>query len=310
MLIAETQVRTDSNSDLIEFKPITLQDRQLIISYVERFKPLSCEYNFANLFAWKKTHDFSYAHYQGRLLIYDKPNKCFFMPLGKNMSPEELADLSLNLAQKGYSPKFGLFTPEYLKLYPDIKNAFNISSSRDHAEYIYEVESLCVLSGDKLHKKKNLITQFKRNYPDYRVHRLSEQFRAGCLKFARSLLNRQTPPSHDLIQEITALEISFHYYEELGLEGRVLTVNDKIVAFSVFSRLNKLIYNVQFEKSSFEFKGAAQVINHETAKALRPVCEFVNREQDLGLKGLRQAKMSYDPVKLLVPHTLEYIIPN
>ena len=132
----------------------------------------------------------------------------------------------------------------------------------------------------------------------------------GCLQLARSLISRQSPPPHDLIREMTAIEISFHYYDELELDGRVLTVNDRIIAFSVFSRLNSLIYNVQFEKSSFAFKGAAQVINHETAMALLPVCEFVNREQDLGLKGLRQAKMSYAPIKLLIPHTLEYIMPN
>jgi uncharacterized protein len=310
MLVAEAEIRTGRNTEIPKFKAITLQDRQSITSYVEKFKPFSCEYNFANLFAWKSTYGFSYAHYQGRLLIYDKLNQCFFMPLGEHMTPEELASLSLNLKHKGYTPKFGLFTIEYINQYPDIKNHFIISPERDYAEYIYEVQSLCELSGDKLHKKKNLIAQFKRNYPDYKVHRLSEHFRTGCLKLARSFLNKQNPPSHDLIREITALEISFHYYDELGLEGRVLAVNDKIVAFSVFSRLNSLIYDVQFEKSSFEFKGAAQVINHETAKALRPVCEFVNREQDLGLKGLRQAKMSYAPTKLLIPHTLEYIMPN
>ena len=310
MLIAEAKIRPKKDTELSRFQAIHLQDRHLIASYVENFKPLSCEYNFANLFAWKKAHGFSYAHYQGRLLIYDKHNQCFFMPLGKNMRPEELAALSLKLKQKGYPPRFGLFTIEYLRQYPDINNYFTINPRRDYAEYIYEVKSLCELNGDKLHKKKNLIAQFKRNYPDYKVHRLSEQFRAGCLQIARSLLNKQHPHSHDLIKELTALEISFHYYDELELEGRVLTVNDKIAAFSVFSRLNSLIYDIQFEKSIFEYKGAAQVINHETAKALRPVCEFINREQDLGLKGLRQAKMSYAPIKLLIPHTLEYIMPN
>ena len=83
-------------------------------------------------------------------------------------------------------------------------------------------------------------------------------------------------------------------------------LSGKLTAFSIFSRLNDTTYNVQFEKADFRKKGAAQLINQETAKLLQDRCIYLNREQDLGVKGLRQAKMSYNPVRLNEFCTLKF----
>ncbi len=282
-----------------KFNRFELKDKELIHAYIERFNPESCEYNFSNLFAWQEAYDLSFTLYQGRLLIYDGISQCAFMPLGNALYPEELVVLALQLKSNGLRPYFGLITSDYLKKYPDIENYFLVNEERDYAEYLYEVKSLCDLTGEKLHKKKNLISQFMRSYPDYQVHEIKGELKAKCSLFAKEHLNSQKKQSRDLLQELSAIEISFRYFEALGLDGLVITVGGRLVAFSVFSRLNASTYDIQFEKSDPNFKGAAQVINHETAKYLQDICQYVNREQDLGIKGLRQAKMSYDPVKLI-----------
>ena len=310
MYMPETVSHTPQKTQFPKFNRFELKDKELIHAYVKRFNPESCEYNFSNLLAWQEVYDLCFTLYQGRLLIYDGISQCTFMPLGDDFYPEELVVLALQLKTLGIEPCFGLITSDYLKKYPDIEAYFMVKEERDYAEYLYEVKSLCDLTGEKLHKKKNLISQFKRSYPDYQVHGIKGEFKTRCYSFAKELLNSHKQTSNDLVQEFLAIETSFRYFEELGLEGLAVTVGGRLVAFSVFSRLNASTYDIQFEKFDADFKGAAQVINHETAKHLQDVCQYVNREQDLGIQGLRQAKLSYEPVKLITPYTLVLTPPN
>ncbi|MFA5906987.1 MAG: phosphatidylglycerol lysyltransferase domain-containing protein, partial [Desulfobacula sp.] len=291
MYMPEAVLHTPHKTQFLKFNRFELKDKALVNAYVKRFNPESCEYNFSNLFAWQGVYDLCFTLYQGRLLIYDAVSQCAFMPLGDDFYPEELVVLALQLKSLGIEPSFGLVTSDYLKKYPDIEAYFMVKEERDHAEYLYEVKSLCDLTGEKLHKKKNLISQFRRSYPDYQVHGIKGELKAKCFLFAQELLNSHGKASKDLVQELFAIETSFRYFDELGLEGLAVTVDERLVAFSVFSRLNGSTYDIQFEKSDAGFKGAAQVINHETAKYLQDICRYVNREQDLGIKGLRQAKL-------------------
>jgi hypothetical protein len=304
MVMPETVLSTRQKTRFLKFNRFKLKDKALVQAYVKRFNPESCEYNFSNLFAWQEVYDLRFTLYQGRLLIYDGISQCAFMPLGEDLFPEELVVLALQLKSLGIEASFGLVTPDYLKKYPDLEAYFRVKEERDYAEYIYEVKSLCDLTGEKLHKKKNLISQFKRSYPDYQVHRIKGEFKTRCYAFAKELLNSHEEVSEDLVEELSAIETSFRYFDELGLEGLAVTVGERLAAFSVFSRLNAATYDIQFEKFDAGFKGAAQVINHETAIYLRDVCQYVNREQDLGIRGLRQAKLSYEPLRLFTPHSL------
>ncbi len=286
------------------FKSFELGDGDLIRAYTQRFLPDSCEYNFSNLFAWQTIYGLCFSMYQGRILIYDRVNQCFFMPLGKRLLPEEFVILALNLKSRGMVPCFGLIPPEYIRMFPDIQTYFLIREDRDYAEYIYDVTNLCDLTGDRLHKKKNLISQFKRTCPDYRVRILDGPLMGECLKLAGRLIQDADKSTEDLVQELEAIKTAFTAFKALKMEGLAVTVESKLVAFSVFSRLTPSTYDIQFEKADAAFKGSAQVINYETAQYLRSKCRYLNREQDLGVKGLRQAKMSYDPIRLIVPRSL------
>jgi len=297
-------------SGLLKRHLFALEDQTFIQPYIDRYKPLSCEYNFSNLFAWQTAYKMSWSLYQERLLIYDEISQYAFMPLGEDFSPEELVILSLNLKSAGLTPNFCLVTAEYIKKFPEIENYYIVKKERDHSEYIYNVDSLCDLNGTKLHKKRNLISQFKRSYPDFEVHLLKGKHKQKAWELAQTLLNRQKKFSETLDQEFYALKTSFDYFEQLGLDGLAITIGEKLVAFSIFSPLNPSTYDIQFEKSDMDYKGAAQVINHETAKYLKDKCQYLNREQDLGIKGLRQAKMSYDPVELITPYSLNFTPAN
>jgi len=310
MVTAEAVLREPLKINFSGFYQFALKDQELIQTYIDTFKPFSCEYNFSNLYAWQDAYKLSWALYQERLLIYDEVSQCAFMPLGKDFCPEELVILSLHLKDTGLTPEFSLVTSDYLKKFPEIEDYFIVKEEPDYAEYIYDVDKLCALTGTKLHKKRNLISQFKRSYPEFKVHLLKGGYKHEALGLAQRLMNRHKNPSNTLGQELCAIEASFDNFDQLGLEGLVITVENKVIAFSVFSELKYSTYDIQFEKSDMDFKGAAQVINHETAKYLKDKCQYLNREQDLGIKGLRQAKMSYDPEKLITPYSLIFAPPN
>ncbi|MBU2454710.1 MAG: DUF2156 domain-containing protein, partial [Proteobacteria bacterium] len=196
-----------------KFNRFALEDRELIQTYIDRFEPVSCEYNFSNLYAWQDAYNLFWTLYQERLLIYDGISQCAFMPLGKDFYPEELVIISLNLKNIGLTPNFSLLTSDYLKKFPDIEKYYIVKEEPDYAEYIYDVDSLCDLTGIKLHKKKNLISQFKRTYPDFEVHRLTGPYKDKALELAKDLLTIRKRRSKTLDQEFCAIETSFENFD-------------------------------------------------------------------------------------------------
>ena len=292
----------------LKFNQFTLKDQNIVQPFIDRFKPFSCEYNFSNLFTWQYVSRLSWMLYKERLLIYDGIEHSSFMPLGKDFCPEELIVLSQNLKNSGLSPDFCLATSRYLNKFPEIEKYYIIKKKRAQAEYIYDVNKLNELKGKKLHKKRNLIAQFKKSYPDYRVHLFKKGYKQEALGLARELMDRHCKPSKTLDQEYGAMQSAMDHFDALGLGGIAIFVNNKLVAFTIFSRLDHSTYDIQFEKADMNFKGASQMINHETAKSLKNRCRYLNREQDLGIKGLRQAKISYDPLQLIIPYTLIFTL--
>jgi len=289
-----------------DFRMFSLKDRNLIQGFLDQYELLSCEYSFFNLFCWQKEYDLCFCLYKDRLLVLDKKDNYFLMPLGKTLAPESLAELSQNMKHLGKACDIALVPPEYLKTNPQIKKYYQAAPQKDSDEYIYSVKKLADLKGKKLQKKKNLISQFKRKNPAFCMKRIQGPLIKKSLALAENILSTSKGRIKSLQEEHAALEQALGIIERSLMDGLAMTVEGKVVAFSIFSRLTPSTYDIHFEKSDFSFKGAAQVINHETAKFLKDKCEYVNREQDLGIKGLRQAKLSWDPQILFTPFLLTF----
>ncbi len=282
-----------------DFRRFKLSDRKWYEPFAAKFSPVSCEYNFANLFAWQEPCQFSWAMFQGRVLVLEEFSGICLMPLGPEMEPAALAALLQQLNQAGRAPSGLIASADYPERFPETEAFFDITQRRDLSEYLYDTSHLVDLTGTRLHKKRNLISQFRRANENYKIESLNDLVRQQALDLSRAMLERFDPPAVTLEQEYQAIQKSFDHFEQLGLEGLALTIGGRVVAYSVFSRLNADIYDIQFEKADSGFKGAAQVINQETARYLKDKCRFINREQDLGVNGLRQSKLSYDPVRLV-----------
>ena len=281
-----------------------LETRSLILDFLGHYPSCSCEYSFVNLFCWQNLYRYSWFFYKDSLVIHDDRSQALFMPIGEDLEPEELFALSKKAVAAGLSGSIGLVPESYVAIRQDLDRYFSITSDRDAADYVYLTEELAELKGNKLHKKRNLISQFKRAYPDYSIVPINEENCKDVMQFERRLLAGRPSVPRSLVEESDAMTMAFSHWNDLGLSGLMLLVKDEIAAFAVFSPLSPDTWDIHFEKSDVSFKGAAQMINYETAKFLEGTARYINREQDLGIPGLRQAKQSYVPHVLIEPYFL------
>lgn len=306
-----TPLTVGNNTDDLQTEPsilkpgkFDLETRPLILDFLGLYPPCSCEYSFVNLFCWQNLYRYSWFFYENSLVIHDDRSQALFMPLGEDLEPEELFALSKKAVAAGLSGNIGLVPESYVAIWPDLDRYFSITSDRDAADYVYQTEELVELKGNKLHKKKNLISQFKRAYPDYSIVPMNEYNCKDVMLFEKRLLAARPSIPRSLVEEADAIAMAFSHWNDLGLNGLILLVKDEIAAFAVFSPLSSDTWDVHFEKSDVTFKGASQMINYETAKFLKGTAQYINREQDLGIPGLRQAKLSYVPHALVEPYFL------
>ncbi len=288
----------------MELRPVSLEDRDTFTKYLEVQNRKSCECSFNNIFCWGEAAKLRWGITDQQLLVYAAAENALQFPFGKFLPPQRLAEISdFFIAKHGADGSYYDVPEEYITAYADIEKFFRISCSEDYFDYIYRVESLRDLPGEMLGKKRNLIKQFEREYSQYSIEPIGD----GNLNEVKDLairLNSSLPPSRFRDDEESALQRAFTYWQQLNIEGLLLRVAGQAAAMAVFSRINHDTWDVHFEKAERDFKGAAQVINHETAVYLQHKTYYINREQDLGLPGLRKAKHSYAPEMLLKRYVL------
>jgi uncharacterized protein len=273
-----------------KLKKIKLTDKAIFERYQSLRPSMSCEQSFLNLFCWQDSCETLWCEYENRLLVWYAAENLLLLPLGDFFPPEKLADILSELAGDDQGSIYDV-PAEYLACYPETADIFTLSADEGEFDYIYETAKLTDFSGKKLRKKRNLIKQFYNNYPDCRITALSAETHDHCLELTAEI-NHAMP---DLAAEMQALERFFAAFSELNGSGIAIYIADKFVGFSVVSQLNEETCCEHFEKVDHEHKGAAQVLVNETAKQLNEKIKYLNREQDMGIAGLRRAKRSYDP---------------
>ena len=264
----------------------------------------SCEYALANLRMWADSFLTRAGIFRGQLYFHMSNIDELLFPCGSGLpTAADLHAVSEGMQAAGYSGTIAHVPARALEI-PGLADLYLIQPMDDgNDEYIYKTGTLAELRGSKLSKKRNLISQFERLYSPYEIREIGpadhDTVRA---------LNDQWRREHDGMRSIEneqkALSNALNCYDKLGLHGLILTAGGNIEAFAIFSPINSDSWTVHFEKARSDCKGAAQVINQQTAKYLTGKCEYINREQDLGIPGLRQAKQSYMPDRMLKDHLL------
>ncbi len=184
------------------------------------------------------------------------------------------------------------------------RNEFQFRSERDNFDYVYDINKLADLKGRKYQQKRNHIHRFRDAVPEARVVQLEE----ATLPLARKMMDQwyadreKSVPDMDFHLEKVAVDRALTHFRELGLDGIVLMDGQEPVAVTMGSFLTDTIFDVHFEKAREDIQGAYAAVNQEFSKYLRdkyPALAYLNREDDLGIEGLRKAKLSYGPEFLI-----------
>ena len=285
-------------SSSLSLKPLEIEDKEAFLGYFPSQGLLSCENSFVNLFLWGDSYPIKWGVWQERLVLY---SEYLFLPEHQKCSPQELDELSRKAREGGRSGNIFFVNGEYVASQQALlEKYFTLEYRRDYADYIYKAERLAHLKGAKLAKRRNQINQFYKKNRHVRCIPLHpELYGEYTPLLERWSRGKKTYEASQIGEEKKALCLAFRYYKELELQGLVLYAGNHVAGLSLFSKCNEDFGLVHFEKADIHYTGAYQVINKETAKILEPQCTYINREQDLGIPGLRHAKESYLPDYLL-----------
>lgn len=286
-----------------DFKPVELSDRPALEPALLAANPTTCECNFPNMYVWGLVYETKWTVWNGRVWSHLEGDDELLFPLGGEglPSPEELKEVSDAMRKAGFNGIFRQAPESFVKAAAGLERLFETEQVPEAVgEYVYSVERLAKLPGSKLGKKRNLISQLLRANPDFHAEALTAARLPECAALVESWRAGKTSEMpEEIAHEAVALDASFAHFEALGLEGVAAYSGSRLIAFSMFSRVSASMFTEHFEKADASVKGAAQAINNETAKALLGRAELLNREQDMGLEGLRHAKRSYDPLYLV-----------
>lgn len=290
---------------MISFKPITIDDRALITSYTLNSNYRNCDFSFSNMCSWRFLYDSEYSISDGFLLIRfwieEKSRLAYMFPIGHGDLKRAICLQEQDSLAHGHPLLLLGMSPEAKtlanKTFPD---QFSFFAERDYFDYIYLREDLVQLKGKKYQSKRNHINNFKKSY-NYKYMTLTSDLVPACLELERQWYkaNHTEEDGEELSNERRSMTYALQNYEKLGISGGALCADGKIIAFTFGSPINQDTFGVHVEKADINYDGAYATINQEFASRIPEKYTYINREEDLGLPGLRQAKLSYRPTILL-----------
>ena len=288
--------------DLLHCPPITSASRAEITSYTLESQSRICDLAFANLFGWAVKYETSYAIADDTLFIRftspARPHPAFLIPLrrGGGCITDSLTRLRNEAEAGGYPLVIMGITPMCQERLEELcPGAFTFLENEGAADYIYLRERLVSLSGKALQSKRNHVNKFEKLYPGYSYEPITGANALECLEVERAWLEQHgsEEQGEDKEQEVILRLLSS--FDELALSGGILRVDGQIVAFTIGSPINETTFGVHIEKANRDYDGAFTIINKLFASTIPESYTYVNREEDLGIEGLRKAKLSYKP---------------
>lgn len=283
----------------MEFKKITIDDRETLEKYLSMQKHRACDYSVANLILWSDVYNIEYAVEKEMLFIKfvnDKETN-FAYPMGKRDLKQAFDLLQSYCKEKNIEFKMNLIEPhmfeEIEKQYP---GKYEVTYVRDNADYVYLVEDLKNLSGKKYHGKKNHINRFLKDNQDWNYETITDENTNECIDMVKAWCRENgccDDPSKET--EMCVLIKGLKYRKELKMIGGIIKIADKMIALTMGEAADEEMFIIHFEKAFANVNGAYPVINQQFIIHELSDYTYVNREEDMGIEGLRKAKESYRP---------------
>ena len=279
----------------VSFHPLTLSDREAMQAVTLNSGRRNCNYTFANLLGWQFWYKTEVCVLQGAVVlryIYEG-ERAYTVCTADNLSEELIRAL---LADSG--GKLTIYALEDSQV--SVLSSFKVESEPmpDLFDYIYRRSDLAWLQGGHLQAKRNHVNRFKADNPDFEYRPITPELFDECRRLTE-IWQGEKGVSDTIDAERQVMENIFSNWESLGMIGGSIWVNGHMVAFSYGAAVTTDTFDICVEKADRNIEGAFAIINQQFAEHLPEQYIYVNREEDMGLPGLRKAKLSYHPEILL-----------
>lgn len=296
---------------MLEFRYITLGDRDKINTALRYSDFMGCEYSFANNLAWCRLADSKICFYKDFYIVCAFGSEdgipSFILPSGKGDYRDVIDEMKRSSQNMGAPLKLCGVTENSLEMLEELfHDRFTKELDRNGCDYIYRRSDLAGFAGKKFHQKRNHLARFNRLDSEFSL--IEEKDFDECISFITNEYNSKYPygTDHSAIAEQYAVNTYFSNYNELGLKGGIIRIDGKIAAVTLGERLNSNTFCVHIEKADRHYEGIYTGICSSFVKACTEGFEYINREEDLGIEGLRKSKLSYHPAFILNKYIVKF----
>lgn len=300
---------------MFDFRKIQLEDRAWINERLKISDFRGCEYCFANNMAWQRLSDTVICRHDDFYISCCKDKNRAYVTFpsgvklddtGKEKYIKLFSELKKHFENMGLGMAVSSVTQENLQWLKEYYGE-NISYTHnpDSSDYVYNSCDLAQLKGKKYHGKRNHIKHFKEN--DWSFEPVAAKNAEECIAFCTNIYNDSNGYNEfSKIVEQYAINLFFTNFNELDLKGGILKSGEKIVGVSLGERLNSDTFVVHIEKAKGEMQGAYQMLCSQMAETFGLSFRYINREEDMGIEGLRRSKRSYYPAFMVDKYTVDF----
>lgn len=251
-------------------------------------------------YRWFMSHDLFCTVTEGGL--FAEPH--FYLPLGEitidNLQPciDEIGEM---FAAKGW-PLRGMFIDDHFRDTFDKLEGYTIEwyNNQDYSDYLYDAQKLRDLSGKKYRQKRNHVNRFMRDYYDTHYRRLTADDQAAALELVSTWCQERDVDCADITEsDMIPIRTLFENYDDLKVRGGGIFYGEELIAFALGSLVHEDYAVIHFEKAHPDYEGLYAAINQFVMQEEFAEARLVNREEDMGIEGMRIAKESYHPIRKL-----------
>ncbi len=298
-------IRKQGGIFILEFKDVAVADRPLFESYLSKPEHLGSECAFTNLFIWRDYYHTYWTEKYGFLLIkvVVEDETFYLQPFGGKDEDLPLLLEEIKAHHGGPFEFHGIYECSLERL-QKVAVDEECREARDSWDYVYLQEDLANFKGRKYHGQKNHYNKFVKENPDYEFEFINPENYAECLNFGEMWCRERMESDPSIQWEWRALQEAFVNFEALGLRGGAIRIGGKIQAFSFGKAINNECADINVEKANGDIRGLYAAIQKECAEKVWWDMKYLNREEDMGMEGLRKAKESLHPVLMVKKYNL------
>ena len=291
----------------LAFKPLTIDLKNSIQAVTLNAGRRNCNFTFANLIGWQFLFDTEVCLMPGIVIfryMFSQRQPAYFISSSSLPSTYIIEKLRNRTADKGLPLTLIAVEDDWAaQLKEQYGDTITVEPLRNSYDYIYRRDELELMQGKNLKAKRNHVNKFLSEHPDYEYRELTPEHFDECRQLQplwNEEIHHDNPWYGNTIEsEHRMIETVFANWSELDILGGAIFVDGKMIAFSFGAAVTNDTFDTCVEKADRNISGAFSIINQQMAHHLPPQFRYINREEDMGLEGLRKSKTSYHPDRLL-----------